>query len=309
MTPDISVIMPCLNSAEHVRASVASALAQTFSDIELLVVDNGSVDDTISVVRSVDDSRIRLLREPRRGVSAARNLGIAAARGRFIAFLDSDDSWAPECLANLYSALCSENDAVLAYCGWQNIGLSGPRGEPFIPPDYETPDKRVVLFAGCRWPIHAALVQRNAVVAAGGFDTSLTNCEDYALWLEIAGSRRIVRVPEVLAFYHFDREDQASRDRARTALHQLRAQAKYLKAHPEFEAALGERRRQLTVGILRDRGFECYWRRDLRGARILFRKVLQLGYASPQDWKYLLPALLPYRIHRFLVQSFEKDSA
>jgi hypothetical protein len=137
MTPYISVIMPCLTSAAHVRTSVASALAQTFSDMELIVVDNGSVDHTVSVVRSVDDSGIRLLREARREVSAARNLSMAAARGRFIAFLDFDDNCALVCLAKLCSALYSESDAVLAYYGWQNIGLSGPRGEPFVLADGE----------------------------------------------------------------------------------------------------------------------------------------------------------------------------
>ena len=299
--------MPCLDSEKHVAGSVASALAQSYRNIELIAVDNGSVDNTVSIVSAVRDARIQILHEPRRGVSAARNTGIKAARGPFIAFLDSDDTWAPDFLSKLHAALCAAPDAVLAYCGWQNIGLAGPRGAPFLPPDYENPDKLVTLFAGCRWPIHAAVVKREAILAAGGFDTSLANCEDYALWLEVAGTGRIIRVPEVLAFYHFGREDQATRNKARAALHQLRAQETYLTKHPEFRSVLGARGTQIIAGALRNRGFECYWKRDLEAARIIFRKMLQRGYVRPGDLKYLLPSLLPYSLHKLLVRSADKQ--
>ena len=183
---------------------------------------------------------------------------------------------------------------MLAYCGWQNIGLPGSRGKPFIPPDYETPAKRETLFAGCRWPIHAALTRREAIVTAGGFDNRMKNAEDYALWLNIADTKTIVRVPEVLAYCRFYGDTQASSNRTRAALQLLEAQQAYLASHPDFAAQLGRnRRRELLYGNLLKQGYENYWKRDLPTARTIFRHVIHNGFGHIKDWIYMLTALLP----------------
>ena len=125
-----------------------------------------------------------------------------------------------------------------------------------MPPDYETADKLETLFTGCRWPIHAAVVKRDAVIAAGGFDPELKNAEDYALWLRVASSAPIVRVPEVLAYYHFHEGMQASSNRARAALHHWKAQRRFLAHNPDFEIRIGRKharnfmRRKLLTGAM-----------------------------------------------------------
>lgn len=306
MNPGVSIIMPCYNAAAHLPQSVGSVLSQTFADWELIAVDDGSDDTTLNWLRMQTDARIQAHTQTNQGVSAARNAGLALARGQCVAFLDADDTWAPAFLATLFAALQARPDAVLTYCGWQNIGLPGPRGEPFIPPDYETPAKRETLFAGCRWPIHAALIKRDAIVGAGGFDPHLKNAEDYALWLEIAATTPIVRVPEVLAHYHFHGGTQASGNRARAALHLLAAQQAYLARHPDFAAQLGRARRShLLYGNLLKQGYENYWKRDLTAARTIFRRVMRAGYGHAKDWFYMLPALLPLPIHQFLLKLLE----
>ena len=307
--PAISVIMPCLNSEQYIHDSIASALAQTERALELIVVDNGSTDETLSVVRAIGDPRIRVLRQPRRGVSAARNMGIDAAQGEFIAFLDSDDTWRPDCLSKLRDKLVAYPDAVLAYCGWQNVGLPGARGEPFVPPEYETPGKRLALFTDCRWPIHGALARRKAIRGVA-FDTTLSVGEDYLLWLEVATRGPIVRVPEVLAFYNFRQTGQATSNRAQAALGLLRAQERYLALHPEFPVELGRARlRNIMLSALLARGLDCYWKRDLRCARAIFRRVLQEHFGTLKNWKYLLPALLPYPMHEVLVRLADRSAS
>lgn len=302
MPPAISIVMPCYNAAAHLSTSVGSVLAQTMDDWELIAVDDGSSDGTQAWLREQTDPRIRDLTQPNRGVSAARNAGIGLARGRYVAFLDADDTWAPNFLEKMLVALDARPDAILAYCGWQNLGLPGGRGEPFVPPDYENAAKREILFAGCRWPIHAALVRRSTVDTVGGFDPTLKNAEDYALWLRIATTAPIVRVPEVLAFYHFHGNGQASGDHARAALQHWQAQRNYLAAQPAFAAALGKQRiRALTTGELLKRGYACYWQRDLPAARQIFRTVMKQGYGTLSDWKYMLPAWLPESWHSRLV--------
>lgn len=301
-SPLVSIIMPCYNAAAHLPASVDSVLAQSYPQWELVAIDDGSIDETLAWLRARRDLRIRVLTQANQGVSSARNAGLANVRGRYIAFLDADDTWNAHFLERMVAALQRNPNATLAYCGWQNLGLPGGRGLPFIPPDYETGNKLEALFAECRWPIHAALVTREAVLKAGGFDTSLKNSEDYALWLRVGAAATIVRVPEVLAFYHFHGGVQASADKGRAAFHHFRAQQRYLSEHPALLLGLGGTRvRELTLGNLLARGYECYWRRDLLCARPIFRAVMKHGYGALSDWKYMLPALLPAAWHRRLL--------
>lgn len=304
LNPTISIVMPCFNAVAHLPQSFASVFAQSFTDWELIAVDDGSVDGTLAWLHAQRDPRVRVLHQSNQGVSAARNAGLALAQGRYVAFLDADDTWAPDFLNKLYLALASRPVAVLAYCGWQNLGLPGGRGQPYVPPDHETPEKEVALFTECRWPIHAALVRRDALQKAGGFDRQLKNAEDFLLWLEVATPAPILRVPEVLAFYHFHGGPQASSHRARAALHHLGAQQTYLKRHPDFAARLGRtRRRKICYGGLLATAFECYWQRDLVTARILFRRALTAGYLGQKgELKYMLPAMLPISIHRMLLE-------
>jgi len=299
----ISIIMPCYNSVAHVAASIASALGQTYGDIELILVDDGSTDDTLEVASGFEDSRLRIVKQKNRGVCAARNRGLAEAGGGYIAFLDSDDSWDPSCLELLHRSLCRQPEAVLAYCGWQNIGLPGGRGAPFVPPDYERPDKTETLFINCRWPIHAALTRRVAIQEAGGFDEHFNTSEDYLLWLNIGMKHKIVRVPEVLAFYHFHNDQQATGNRARLARNHWLAQRYFLKTNSWLLRQLGRQRiRQHTDGELLRKGLDCYWERDLQAARAIFRMVMKTGYGKPSDWKLMLPALLPVSLHLALIR-------
>lgn len=300
--------MPCYNAEQHLPTSVGSVLAQTLSDWELIAVDDGSEDETLRWLRSQTDPRIRVHTQANQGVSAARNAGLIMARGRYVAFLDADDTWSSSFLEEMTAALDENPGNVLAYCGWQNLGLPGGRGEPYVPIDYENTDKVESLFTRCRWPIHAALVKRDAVSNAGGFDVRLKNAEDFALWLEIATGAPIVRVAKVLAYYHFHEGTQASANRGRAALHHLDAQIGYLAKHPEFRLKQGEPRvRKLLYGELLNRGYECYWEGDLSAARMIFRVVMQQRYGALKDWKYMLPALLPESWHRQLITCFAKQ--
>ncbi|HEY9099964.1 MAG TPA: glycosyltransferase [Thiobacillus sp.] len=302
MIPAISIIMPCHNAAAHLPASVGSVLAQTFSAWELIAVDDGSSDQTLAWLHTQTDDRIHALTQSNQGVSAARNTGLAAARGDYVVFLDADDTWAPEFLASMFAALQANPHAVLAYCGWQHLRISGENGEPFIPPDYENSHKAESLLANCRWPIHAAMTRRATILAVNGFDRTLKNAEDFALWLRVAIAAPIIRVPHVMAFYHLHAGPQASDDHARAALQHWQAQRQYLIETPGLTAKLGRSRiRELTLGELLKQGYVRYWKRDLAAARTIFRTVMKQGYGTLRDWTYMLPAWLPESWHRWLL--------
>jgi glycosyltransferase involved in cell wall biosynthesis len=297
--------MPCFNAAAHLQASVASALGQSFAYIELIVVDDGSTDGSAAILAGIQDPRLRVHSQPNRGVCEARNAGISMARGEYIAFLDADDTWHPDCLRELHAALAA-SPAALAYCGWQNIGLAGPRGEPYLPPDYEDGHKLLTLFDNCRWPIHACLTRREAIAAAGGFDRRFKTSEDYLLWLKIGKDHPIVRVPQVLAYYHFHDAGQATGNKALVAINHFLAQRAFLAEHPaDAHRIPAAARRASMEGRLVQRGLECHWNRDLDHARPIFRTLLRVGHAEPRHWKYVLPALLPRPVHAFLMRRLD----
>lgn len=294
--------MPCFNAAAHIRRGVSSALAQTMADIELIVVNDGSTDESLQILKTIKDPRLKIINQLNRGVSAARNRGIKEARGNYIAFLDADDTWDPICLEKLYSALEFYPTAALAYCGWQNLGLPGGRGKPYVPPDYESSTKLEMLLRTCPWPIHAALTRRKFIVKAGGFDERFSNAEDYKMWLGIASRFELVRVPEVLAYYHFHEGPQATKNKAKAAKDNWSVKKEFLRNHPEIVKKIGRNRiRQLTIGMLLERGYECYWTRDLDNARRIFHIVMRTGYGNFRDWMYMLPSLLPMSLHRSLI--------
>lgn len=299
MTALISIVMPCFNAEKHLPTSISSLMAQTQGDWELIAVDDGSVDGTLNWLRAQTDPRIRVITQQNAGVSAARNAGLAACSGQYVAFLDADDTWAPRFLEATLNALHTQPDRVLAYCGWQNLGIEGARGDPFVPPDYEGPGKTLALLGGCRWPIHACLTRREAIEAAGRFDTRLKIGEDYLLWMEVAARGAIVRVPEVLAYYHHHGVAQATGNKVQGALDTLKAKQIFLERHPEITQALGKKKLDsLTWGSLIRQGSELYWRGNLADARPLFRKALFSGHGTLREKIRMLPCVLPLFVHK-----------
>ena len=309
MRPRDSIIMPCFNGATHLAQSVGSVLAQDMTDWELILIDDGSTDNSRAVIEDFArrDSRIKPLHQPNAGLVATRNRGLGTAVGEHIGFLDADDTWHPQFLSALVGALASRADAGIAYCGWQNIGLGAGRDSPYIPPNYEGGDKIDSLLRTCPWPVHGALVRASLFREAGHFDESLTACEDYDLWLRLASVHRLVLVPQVLAYYHHHGGEQMTRNKSLIALNHLRAQEKFLHANPSVITKLGRRRiRELTSGGLLRRGYATYWSRDLPAARTIFRQVMRHRYGSPKDWLYMLPAWLPETWHRWLLRQRDR---
>ena len=309
MSPNISILMSCFNSEKTVSEAIESILSQSYRDWELLVIDDASSDRSVEIINGFSDKRIHLLQQENQGWPAARNYGLKHAKGEFLAFLDSDDTWHPEFLTRMIDAISDNPAAILAYCGWQNVGLQGGRGEPFIPPEYDAADRAEVFLGGCRWPIHGVVIQTSVVRDAGGFDETFRASADYDLWLRVATKGRLILVPEVLAFYRHHDGEQITKNKRRSALHHHRAQVKFIRENPRAARRLGTSRvRTLLYGELLRRAYACYWDRDLASARTLFRRVMRRGYGNPKDWLYMLPSLLPIQVHGWLLDKRDRHS-
>jgi glycosyltransferase involved in cell wall biosynthesis len=179
--PSVSVVLPTYQRRGLVERAIASVLAQTRRDFELIVVDDGSTDGTDAAIAGLGDA-VRYEWQPNRGVSAARNVGIALARAPVVAFLDSDNQWLPDHLAVVTEVLERRAEAVLVSTCRECI-TAGTQG----PEDAELRDVLPnLLLRNDVGLISCAAARRDALLAAGGFDERLSVAEDSELWLRLA---------------------------------------------------------------------------------------------------------------------------
>ncbi|MDP2432808.1 MAG: glycosyltransferase [Pseudomonadota bacterium] len=303
--PDrISVVMPCYNAAPYVEEAVRCVMGQSWPEVELIVVDDGSSDHSVDLVQGLAEihpGRIKLLHSSRLGPFPARNIGLKNCTGKYIAFLDADDWWLPDTLEKLYGALM-DNAVDLAYCGWQNVG-DGVTSEPYVPPEYETGDPVATFVRTCPWPIHAALMPKSLVDQLGGFSERRFSAMDYDFWLRaLALTRRIKRVPEVLAFYRWHDKGQVSAVKWRQVLDALTAQKDFIRANPALVRHLPKAKmRDLTEGQVLRQAYRAFWKRDLVSAHKLFRHAAASRSYALRDLRHIIAALLPLSLYRGIV--------
>jgi peptidoglycan/xylan/chitin deacetylase (PgdA/CDA1 family)/GT2 family glycosyltransferase len=201
--PLIGVVMPARNAGETIGETLDSLRAQTFRQWEAVVIDDGSTDETRAVAErhAAEDSRIRVIQGPARGVSAARNAGIASLETTWLLFLDADDTIAPVMMSRMIEALNNDKDADAAHCGWIYTDEHGHAFETRRCED-ERPDLFPLLAHHCAFVIHSCLVRRSLVVTAGSFDETLRTSEDFDLWQRVARlGARFVPVDDFLVTY------------------------------------------------------------------------------------------------------------
>lgn len=188
--PLVSVIIPNFNHAQYLGDAIRSVLDQSYANVEVIVVDDGSTDQSRAVAAQFGD-RILYLYQTNRGLSAARNTGIQAARGEYIGLLDADDLYEPHFVSSMLVALQSDPAADGVFCGYQfvdqqNKALPQVEARP-VPTEqlYET------LLDGNFFVPESILVHRHCYTSAGSFDETLRACEDWDMWLRISRQHKI----------------------------------------------------------------------------------------------------------------------
>ncbi|MGF1524073.1 MAG: glycosyltransferase family 2 protein [Leptolyngbyaceae cyanobacterium] len=213
----ISVIIPAYNAERTLGEAIASVMQQTHPNWELIVVDDGSTDNSRQVVHGFQDDRIRLLTGANRGVAIARNRGIEQAQGDYLAFLDADDIWMPDKLAAQLAALQTQPEAALAYSWCDYIDNAGrwlcPGKRSIVQDDaYEQ-----LLIANFLENASTPLIRRSALAAVGGFDPTLRCSQDRDLYLRLAARYPFVTVPQVQVHYRMSEGAMSSRLREQEA--------------------------------------------------------------------------------------------
>lgn len=309
----ISVIMPCYNAATFVEEAVNCVMNQTWPDVELIVVDDGSTDGSVGILQQLAaqySPRLILLHQDHMGPYPARNLGLKNACGGRVAFLDADDYWTPDALEKLSVAMDASH-ADIAYCGWQNVGEGAPGTEPYIPPDYSLMDTAAEFLRSCPWPIHAALVRREAIDAVKGFSERCFSAMDFDLWLRLyAHTQKLVRVPEVMAFYRWHDQGQISKTKWKQVLDAWQVRRDFVRDNPSLVASIDPiKLKQLVDGAVLNAAYQAYWKRDLGSAHRLFYTALVNNIWRWGDLKYLLPSLLPLRLYHALIRFADQRGA
>lgn len=214
--PCLSVIIPAFNAEKYIKTALLSLRAQTRTDFEVIVVDDGSIDGTCDLVTDFNGAgqgpNIRLIRQTNEGASSARNHGIREARSDLVGFLDADDLWHPDKVAEHVHLMSRHPEIDLSYSGFCFVDSQGnDLSERY------SPANGILSFTALieRNTIHTSTVvaRRAAILSAGSFDTTMNTYEDYDLWIKIASQRpsNIFGISRCLADYR-RHADQTTRD-------------------------------------------------------------------------------------------------
>jgi glycosyltransferase involved in cell wall biosynthesis len=282
----VSVIIPAYNEAATVERTISSVLNQTYSDLEVLVVDDGSTDETAALVQRMADldHRIRLLQKANGGLVSARNCGISHAQGEFIAPLDADDLWHPEKIKKQLKVARSRGDHVgLVYC-WSRAIDEHDRVLFDITPCALRDNVYAALITRNFLPSGAPLVRRRCVEEVGGYDATLSSrgaacCEDLKFNLDIAERYDFDLVPEFLLAYRLHGGSMSTNYDSMLRSHQVVVD-EVRERHPElpdklFRWASGHQHWEFGLAYLSDGHV-------LTGSRLLLRALVEDPRAALQ---------------------------
>ena len=304
-TPPVTVMLPTYNRAHFLPTAVESVLGQTRGDFELVVVDDGSTDETPAVMEAFRDERIRLIRQENRGISGALNRALAHARGEIIARIDSDDRWLPNLLEKEMGILEKRPEVGLVYSRAQAMDETGrPLAQVLgVPERYPGETLKSLLYGDFVCTI-TTLVRKRCLDEAGPFDESLSGNEDWDMWIRLAPVCKFHFLDEVLAHFrmHSHRTtgkgsplfDRVARGRFRTldkafGRKDLGAELLQVKGLAYRNAHMDVGLRWLSAGEISRMGhhFRCAFREGGNPvdtlARICFL-VLHYRYLSKRTW-------------------------
>lgn len=205
----VSVVIPSYNSARYLTAAIDSVLAQTYENFEILVVDDGSTDETKDVLKRYENS-IRYLYKPNGGVSSARNHGIENAKGEYLAFLDADDAWLPEKLEKQIIEL-EKNAGRACYAAFTACDeklnplrvVQNQRSENAL--------RDLLVRGNVIGTPSAVIIEKKLLKEIGGFDLGLSQCADWEMWVRVAAHAEFFGVEESLVLYR-EHESNMSRN-------------------------------------------------------------------------------------------------
>lgn len=302
--PLVSVVMPAYNARPFIEEAIRSVLSQDYPSIELTVIDDGSKDGTPELAEQFG-SRVKVLRQKNAGPAAARNRGIAAALGDFIAFLDADDVWLPGKVALQVQYLQDHPDVGVVFGGFLRWH-SQPDGTFLTPPtpiNLDTPLNIVAEHSGWIYKdillesvisIITAMVRRTVIEKVGDLDESLATGEDYDFWLRVSQQFRADKLDRTLAYYrmHAASITQVPRIENNEYKVLLKALKIYGLAGPDKVAASESALRKRFFQLCFNHGYFHVRSGDPKVAQAAFSAALHHSPLKPKVWIYWVLATI-----------------
>lgn len=278
--PKVSVIMPSYNTAALIGEALDSVFSQAYRDFEVIVINDGSP-DTTDLERALQPylGRIVYLKQENRRACGARNNGISHAKGEYLAFLDSDDSWTPEYLQSQIERLQADPSLDMVYCDCMIYGDAPEAGKTFMQgcPSIGPVTFENVLTEKCQIPISGTVVRRQAVTDAGLFDERLPMCDDYEMWLRLAfRGAHITYYSKVLSRIRIGRPSSLSSSKSKMVgayvniLSMVKAE---WKLSAEQQALLAEKLREIEALLALELGKELLRKGEFGEARVQLEKA------------------------------------
>ena len=297
----ISVVIPLYNKAQSIRKTLDSVLAQTYKDFEIVVVDDGSTDGSANIAEAMlreckvygAECRGKVIRKANGGVSSARNAGISAAKGEYVAFLDGDDLWHPEYLETLHQLIVDDPDAVV-----YGIGCATICGDKMPDVVTNSTQRGVLENPWINYPScltgSSTTARREKLIKLGLFDTRMTHGEDIDMWWRLLLSGKGVFDNRVLAYYRQDAENRAMNKLIPLEKHIPYFVGKYAEARANNVDFRRYFDRELIYRLY-PYMFDAHYRSEAR------RIIKQMDY-SLQKWTMKLRMVCPrmYRIYEKL---------
>lgn len=293
-TPKVSVIIPTYKTAHFIAACLDSVFAQTYQDLEAVVVNDGSPDTPeLEKVLAPYMDRIVYIKQENKRTAGARNNAIRHARGEFVAFLDSDDVWMPDHLASQMELFTQDPSLGLTYSNGL-VGTPEEKREFML----RCPSTGEATFASllverCQIPISTVVARKDAIVRAGMFDEKLARCDDYDMWVRTAFyGAKIAYTRKVQAYMPVGRPGSLSQSRARMAEGYLAILEKYKQTLPLKDAdraILEKRAADIRVRFLLEEGKHKLSQSQFDEARKLFSEAN--GYVHRTSLRMVLIGL------------------
>ena len=280
-TPKVSIIIPSYKTAHLIARCLDTVMAQTFQDFEAIVVNDGSPDtaDLEQVLQPYLD-RIVYIKQQNKRCAGARNTAIRAARGEFLAFLDSDDTWYPEHLESQMQQFADNPSIDLAYCNSLLVG-DPEREAPFMvrcPSEGEANFESLVT-ERCQIPISTVVVRKASIVKAGGFDETIPRCDDYDMWVRTAfHGAKIGYIRRLTVHMYIGRPGSMSQEKAKMieAYWSILERFKRVLPLSEAQAAVVTKRADaIRTRYLVEEGKRQLGQREFGKARELFAEANQ----------------------------------
>lgn len=288
----VSVVIPTYNSSVSLREAIESVLAQTYKDFEIIVIDDGSTDDTEAVVRSLGN-RVGYFKQENQGAGAARNAGIKRSRGEYIAFLDADDLWGAGKLDQQIPLLEHDPQLGLVYSDWAVVSSDGVIEQSYL---QKVPSASGYVFDKLvQWGFiltSGVVVRRTCLDDVGDFDNSLSIAQDYDLWLRICYRWKVALVEKPLVTKR-NWDGSLSSNLEKTAVERIALFEKILGNFSDMPNRTRRIvRRQLALHYW-DVGYHYFDQLLFREARENFLASLRQDWRNGRALRYLAASLLP----------------